>query len=82
MTVLLGALVLVGRILLVLVLVVLAAVILLLLAPVGLAIRWTPAVGITVGAYAGPLRRNLFPWHHRKKKKPEKRVKTAPAEPT
>lgn len=81
MTVLLGALVLVGRILLVLVLVVLAAVILLLLAPVGLAVRWTPAAGITVGAYAGPLRRTLFPWHHRKKKKPEKRAKTVPAEP-
>ena len=50
MTVLLGALVLAGRILLILVLAVLAVAVVLLLAPVGLTLRWTPAAGVSVGA--------------------------------
>lgn len=72
MTVLLGALVLAGRILLILVLAVLAVAVVLLLAPVGLTLRWTPAAGVSVGAYAGPLHRVLYPWQHRKKPKKEK----------
>lgn len=76
MTVLLGALVLAGRILLVLMLAVLVLAVVILLAPVGLAVRWTPAAGVTVAACAGPLRRTLFPWQHRKK--PAKKKK-APA---
>lgn len=69
MTVLLGALVLVGRIILILLLVVLLAVVLLLLAPVGLTIRWTPSSGVAVGAYAGPLHHTLYPRQHRKKRR-------------
>lgn len=72
MTVLLGALVLAGRILLILVLVALAVAVVLLLAPVGLTLRWTPAAGVSVGAYAGPLHRVLYPWQHHKKPKKEK----------
>ena len=72
MTVLLGVLVLAGRILLILVLAVLAVAVVLLLAPVGLTLRWTPAAGVSVGAYAGPLHRVLYPWQHRKKPKKEK----------
>lgn len=79
MTVLLGTLVLVGRILLILVLVVLAVAAVFLLAPVGLTLRWTPSQGVLVGAYAGPLHRILFPWQHRKKKKERKPPKAAPA---
>ena len=83
MTVLLGALVLVGRIVLVLLLVVLLAVVLLLLAPVGLAIRWTPSSGVTVGAYAGPLHHTLYPRQHRKKRRrKEKPNKRQPAQET
>lgn len=77
MTVLLGTLVVVGRILLILVLVVLAVAAVFLLAPVGLTLRWTPAAGFRVGAYAGPLHRILFPWQHRKKKKEKKPPKAA-----
>ena len=81
MTVVLGTLVVVGRILLVLLLVVLAAVAVLLLMPVGLAVRWTPASGVTVGAYAGPLRRMLFPLRHRSKKQKPKKENQPPAAP-
>lgn len=80
MTVLLGALVLVGRIVLILLLVVLLAVVLLLLAPVGLTIHWKPTSGVTVGACAGPLRYTLYPWRHRKKHRKEKKSKQKPAE--
>lgn len=80
MTVLLGALVLAGRILLVLVLAVLVLAVVVLLAPVGLAVRWTPEFGVVVHAFAGPLRRMLYPWHHRRPKKSRKKEKD-PAAP-
>lgn len=80
MTVLLGALVLAGRILLILVLAVLVLAVVVLLAPVGLAVRWTPEFGVVVHACAGPLRRMLYPWHHRRPKKARKKEKD-PAAP-
>lgn len=89
MTVLLGALVLAGRILLVLVLAVLVLAVVVLLAPVGLAVRWTPEFGVVVHAFAGPLRRMLYPWHHRRPQKSRKKekdpaapVKTKPETPS
>lgn len=72
MTVLLGALVFLGRALLVLVLVVLVVAALLLVVPVGIAFRWTPAAGTMVQACIGPVRHMLYPRRKKKqKKKPE-----------
>lgn len=85
MTVLLGTLVLVGRVLLVLILVVLVLAVVLLLAPVGLAVRWTPEFGIVVQACAGPVRRMLYPWRHHQeppKNKPDKKAEKEPAKAT
>ena len=70
MTVLLGALVFIGRLLLILVLVVLAAAALLLAVPVGLSFRWTPALGVVVQACLGPVRRMLYPRRKKRRKKP------------
>ena len=56
MTVFLGALMFLGRALLVLLVVVLALAALLLVVPVGISVRWTPAVGAVVNACLGPVR--------------------------
>lgn len=74
MTVLLGALVFLGRALLVLLVVVLALAALLLVVPVGISVRWTPAVGAVVKACLGPVRYMLYP---RRKKKAKKKPKPA-----
>lgn len=83
MTVLMGALVLAGRVLLILVAVALVLAVVLLLAPVGLAVRWTPEFGVVVHAYAGPLRRMLYPWHHHQpeKQRPIQKPEKKPASP-
>ena len=72
MTVLLGALVFLGRALLILLAVVLVAAALLLVVPVGLSFRWTPAVGAVVQACIGPVRHMLYPRRKKKQKKPSK----------
>lgn len=74
MTVLLGALVFLGRALLVLLVVVLVLAALLLVVPVGISVRWTPAVGAVVNACLGPVRYMLYP---RRKKKAKKKPKPA-----
>lgn len=78
MTVLLGALVFLGRALLVLLVVVLSLAALLLVVPVGISVRWTPAVGAVVKACLGPVRYMLYP---RRKKKTKKKPKPAQEEP-
>ena len=72
MTVLLGALVFLGRVLLILVLVLLVLAALLLVIPVGISFRWTPAAGAVVQACIGPVRRMLYPRRKKKHKKAEK----------
>lgn len=71
MTVLLGALVFLGRVLLILVLVLLVLAALLLVIPVGISFRWTPAAGAVVQACIGPVRRMLYPRRKKKHKKTE-----------
>lgn len=78
MTVFLGALVFLGRALLVLLVVVLALAALLLVVPVGISVRWTPAVGAVVNACLGPVRYMLYP---RRKKKAKKKPKPAQEKP-
>ncbi len=78
MTVFLGALVFLGRALLVLLVVVLALAALLLVVPVGISVRWTPAVGAVVKACLGPVRYMLYP---RRKKKAKKKPKLAQEKP-
>lgn len=78
MTVFLGALVFLGRALLVLLVVVLALAALLLVVPVGISVRWTPAVGAVVKACLGPVRYMLYP---RRKKKAKKKPKPAQEKP-
>lgn len=78
MTVFLGALVFLGRALLVLLVVVLVLAALLLVVPVGISVRWTPAVGAVVKACLGPVRYMLYP---RRKKKAKKKPQSAPEKP-
>lgn len=78
MTVFLGALVFLGRALLVLLVVVLALAALLLVVPVGISVCWTPAVGAVVKACLGPVRYMLYP---RRKKKAKKKPQSAPEKP-
>lgn len=86
MTVFLGALVFLGRALLILLLVVLILAALLLVVPVGLSFRWTPAAGAVVQACLGPVRHMLYPRRKKKQKKVPKQKSGAgegrPAEPT
>lgn len=86
MTVFLGALVFLGRALLILLLVVLILAALLLVVPVGLSFRWTPAAGAVVQACLGPVRHMLYPRRKKKQKKAPKQKSGAgegrPAEPT
>lgn len=72
MTVLLGALVFLGRALLILLAVVLVAAALLLVVPVGISFRWTPAVGVVVQACIGPVRHMLYPRRKKRQKKQPK----------